>query len=113
MKNTTGRATLTEIVAQEKADVDRQAVHVSALDVECPVDKKTAAKILGISTDTLDEWTVKYEIPHFKYDMDENKGNRGRVVYLASDILAFRERFRAEGRDIKAEVEEIMAEVGK
>jgi len=73
-------------------------------DIECPIGKREAAEILGISTDTLDQWTVRYGIPHIKYDMDGNRGNRGKVLYLPSDLLEFRERFRVEGRDIKDEV---------
>jgi len=77
------------------------------VDIECPLTKTEAAEILGISTDTLDQWTAKYSIPHIKYDMD---GNRGKVLYLPSDLLEFRERFRVEGRDIEGEVGEMIKE---
>ena len=77
------------------------------VDIECPLTKTEAAEILGISTDTLDQWTAKYRIPHITYDMD---GNRGEVLYLPSDLLEFRERFRVEGRDIEGEVGEMIKE---
>ena len=89
----------------------RQSTQVKINHIECPIDKRTAAAILGISEATLDEWTARYGIPHYKYDMDQNTGNRGKVAYLASDILEFRERYRREGPTIEDEVEKILAKV--
>ena len=80
-------------------------------NVECPVDKRTAAKLLGVSTDTLDAWTVRYAIPHYKCDMEANSGNRGKVVYMASDVLEFRERFRVEGQNVQAEVDRMLSDI--
>ena len=88
-----------------------QAIHNES--IECPVDKQTAAQILGVSVDTLDQWTARYGIPHIKYDMDANRGNRGKVLYLVSDLLEFRDRYRVEGTDVRRKVEEIMAETGQ
>ena len=88
-----------------------QQLQIRKVDVECPIDKGAAARILGISTDTLDQWTARYAIPHYKYDMDGNRANRGRVVYLASDILAFRDQFRVEGRNVEADVDEMLAQI--
>jgi hypothetical protein len=85
-------------------------VQTEVVTIECPVDKETAADILGIAADTLDQWTAKYGIPHIKYDMDGNRGNRGKVLYLASDLLEFRARYRVEGRDVQSEVEEMLSE---
>lgn len=78
--------------------------------IELPVDKRTAAAILGISTDTLDEWTARGLIRHIKYNVPGNPGNRGKVLYLPSDLLAFRERYREVGRDVEAEVEQMIDE---
>jgi len=89
-----------------------QQVQIRKVDIECPIDKNAAAKILGVATDTLDQWTASYAIPHYKYDMDGNRGNRGKVMYLASDILQFREKFRVEGRNVTADVEEMLAGIG-
>ena len=87
----------------------QSAQTVQDQSIECPVDKQTAAQILGVSVDTLDQWTARYGIPHIKYDMDANRGNRGKVLYLVSDLLEFRDRYRVEGTDVRREVEEIMA----
>ena len=87
-----------------------QAQVIRKVDIECPINKTMAAAILGVSEDTLDQWTVRYGIEHYKYDMAGNTGHRGKVVYLASDILAFREQFRVEGRDIEGEVELMMSD---
>ena len=87
-----------------------QAQVIRKVDIECPINKTMAAAILGVSEDTLDQWAVKYGIEHYKYDMDGNTGHRGKVVYLASDILAFREQFRVEGRNIEREVELMMSD---
>jgi len=89
----------------------RQQLQLRKVDVECPIDKDAAARILGISSDTLDEWTARYAIPHYKYDMDGNRGNRGKVAYLASDILEFREQFRVKGRKIEKDVDRMLAEI--
>ena len=78
-------------------------------EIECPVGKQDAAKILGISQATLDEWTPRYGIVHMKYDMDGNTGNRGKVLYLASDLLEFRKRFMVAGRDVERDVEQMLA----
>ncbi|MFW6118815.1 MAG: hypothetical protein ACOC7S_00615 [Planctomycetota bacterium] len=91
---------------QRTAERKRPAEYVRA---ECPIGKREAAEILGISVDTLDTWTARYGIPHFKYDMDRNRGNRGKVVYLISDLLEFRKQYRVEGRDVEAEVDEMIA----
>ena len=56
---------------------------------------------------------MRYGIPHVKYDMEGNLGNRGKVVYLASDLLEFREKFKVEGRSIEADVHEMITEVDK
>jgi hypothetical protein len=66
---------------------------------ERPITKKEAAALLGVSTDTLDVWTARYGIRHVKYDMPGNRGNKGRVVYLREDILAFRDRFLVEDEE--------------
>ena len=84
-------------MAADREKPDQQ--HADRLEVECPIGKQKAAKILGVSTDTLDQWTAKYGIPHYKYAMEGNSGNRGKVVYLASELVAFRERFRVESSD--------------
>jgi len=81
---------------------------VRTVRIECPLTKKEAAQVLGVSVDTLDQWTAKYGIPHIKYDMDGNRGNRGKVLYLASDLLAFRDKFRVEGRDTRGEVSKMI-----
>ena len=65
----------------------------SPCTAEKPMTKKQAADMLGVSTDTLDAWTVQYGIRRVKYAMPANRGNKGRVAYLPSDILAFRDRF--------------------
>jgi len=81
--------------------------------IECPLGKEDAASILGISADTLDEWTARRLIPHIKYDVPGNRGNRGKVLYLPSDLLKFRTAYRMGGRDIEAEVEAMMDEASK
>ena len=78
-------------------------------DVERPVGKADAAAILGISVGTLDNWTARCGIPHVKYAVPGNPGNRGRVVFLPSELLAWREQFRVASRDIAAEAEELLA----
>ncbi len=103
-------------MAAEKQKTDHQRAEV--LEVECPIGKRKAAKILGVSTDTLDQWTAKYGIPHYKYAMEGNSGNRGKVVYLASELVEFREKFRVETRDIdrdpdRAEERDIGLEVDR
>ncbi len=81
-----------------------------ALDeIEFPIGKEDAAQILGICVDTLDTWTAKYGILHLKYDMAGNRGNRGKVMYLPSDLLAFRDRFMVAGRNIERDVEQMLA----
>jgi len=90
-------------MAANKEKTDFQNVKI--LEVECPVEKKKAAGILGISTDTLDQWTAKYGIPHYKYVMEGNTGNRGKVVYLVSDLIEFREKFRVESRGIDRDLD--------
>ncbi len=87
----------------------RAAAKATDEEIECPVGKERAAKILGICPATLDEWTARYGIRHIKYDMAGNTGNRGKVLYLPSDLLEFRERYRVNGRDVKGEVEAILA----
>ncbi len=82
---------------------------VSVDEIECPIGKEDAAQILGICVDTLDGWTARYGIAHLEYDMDGNRGNRGKVMYLPSDLLAFRERYRVNGRDIERDVEQMLA----
>ena len=77
--------------------------------VEYPMDKKRAAAFLGISGDTLDKWTARYGIPHVKYDMAGNRGNRGKVLYLLSDLTEFRARYRVQGRDVAGEVDALLA----
>ena len=104
-----GRKQITGIAAKQ-CGAKRNAGKTVMLEIECPIGKQQAAEILGISVDTLDQWTVRCGIPHYKYDMDGNRGNRGKVAYLASDILEFRERFKVERRDIEREVEKTMAE---
>ncbi len=100
------------VVPSATANVGEYATtRLDVHNVECPVGKRTAAKLLGVSTDTLDAWTVRYGIPHYKYDMEANSGNRGKVVYMASDVLEFRERFRVEGENVQAEVERMMSEI--
>jgi len=89
-----------------KSHLARTVTH----DIECPIGKREAAEILGISTDTLDQWTVRYGIPHIKYDMDGNRGNRGKVLYLPSDLIEFRDKFRVKGPDIEKEVAEMITE---
>ena len=76
--------------------------------IEYPIGKREAAKVLGISTTTLDEWTARYCIPHIKYDVEGNRGNRGKVLYIASELLAWRQQYHVEGRNIEAEVEEML-----
>jgi hypothetical protein len=88
----------------------KSTARIARVDIECPIGKADAARILGVSQDTLDQWTAEYGIPHIKYDMDGNTGNRGKVLYLPSDLLAFRSKYRAEGRDIGAEVEQMLSE---
>ena len=99
-----------ETVRPEEATAVQCSARTERVSIECPVDKKTAAQILGVSADTLDQWTAKYGIPHIKYDMDGNLGNKGKVVYLPSDLLEFRGRYRVEGRDVQDEVEEMLSE---
>ncbi|MCD6404958.1 MAG: protein kinase [Planctomycetes bacterium] len=94
----------TDRIAPRERAARRRAGRVSTGGVEYPIGKRDAAEILGISTDTLDQWTVKYGIPHYKYDVAGNRGNRGKVVYLASDILCFREKYRVVGRDIVCQI---------
>lgn len=93
-------------MAAKSDKTDRE--HAEVLEIECPIGKQKAAKILGVSTDTLDQWTAKYGIPHYKYSMDGNSGNRGKVVYLASDLVEFREGFRVGERDISADVDKML-----
>jgi hypothetical protein len=81
---------------------------IATLDVEHPVGKREAAAILGISIATLDTWTARCGIPHLKYDVPGNPGNRGRVVYLPSELLQWRAQFKVGQRDIAAEVEELL-----
>jgi len=92
-------------IQKPKSHLTRTVTH----DIECPIGKREAAEILGISTDTLDQWTATYGIPHIKYDMHRNRGNRGKVLYLPSDLLEFRDKFRVDGRNIEEEVEEMLA----
>ena len=66
-------------------------------DMERPLTKKQAAKLLGVSTDTLDVWTRDFGLRHIKYQMPGNPGGKGRVAYLPSDVLAFRRRFLVGG----------------
>jgi hypothetical protein len=68
-----------------------------AEEPEKPLSKKEAAELLGISTDTLDIWTRNLGLRHIKYEMPGNVGGKGRVAYLPSDILAFREQFMVGG----------------
>ena len=90
----------------------RRAARRTVEGIECPIGKREAAEILGISEDTLDRWTVRYGIRHLKYDMPQNGGNRGKVLYLPSDLLEFRNRFVVEGRQVAEEVERMIAEAG-
>ena len=76
--------------------------------IEVPVGKETAAAILGVSTDTLDRWTAKQGIPHIKYDVEGNRGNKGRVLYLPSEVLAFRERFHFAERPVSERVDDLL-----
>ncbi len=41
--------------------------------------------------------------------MASNRGNRGKVVYLISELVAFREKYRIEGRRIEMDVDEMIA----
>ena len=93
--------------------VNRAATEAVHLEVECPIGKQEAAKILGVSTDTLDQWTAKLGIPHYKYDVAGNTGNWGKVVYLATELLAFREQFKVAGEDIGRAVEDFMAQADR
>ena len=62
-----------------------------------------------MSTDTFDQWTARHGIPHGKYGVAGNKGNEGKVVYLATDVLNFREKFRVANGNIGRTVEELVA----
>lgn len=92
---------------------ERYSAKKEVVSIECPVGKRVAAAILGISEDTLDQWTAKYAIPHLKYDMNANRGNRGKVLLLPSDLLAFREQFMVGGRDIEQDVQQMVAEADR
>lgn len=78
------------------------------IEIECPVNVKTAAAILGVSAKTLYEWTARGLVPHLKYEV--GRGQKGAVRYLPADLLAFRDKFRQEGglEQIEADVEEML-----
>ena len=66
----------------------------SHVEPERPLSKKEAAELLGVSVDTLSNWTERFGIPYIKYALPDNRGNKGRVIYLVKDIMAFRDSFR-------------------
>ena len=98
-------------VRPQRAIKKHLTVEKKVVSIECPVGKKTAAEILGVSVDTLDQWTARYSIPHFKYDVAGNCGNRGKVLYLPSEVVAWREQYHVKGQDIGADVEQFIRDV--
>jgi len=68
--------------------------------IECTVSRPTAARILDISVDTLDELTTTYNIPHIRTHVDEDPPDRSRERYWLTDVLELPDRWRAEGRDV-------------
>lgn len=74
--------------------MNNELVEQRLVQPDVPISRKQAAKLLGVCLDTLDSWTVRLSIPHIKYDLPDNPGNKGKVIYFAKDLVAFRERFR-------------------
>ena len=81
-------------------------VAITEAVIECPVDRRMAANILGVSESTLDSWSAMGLIAHLKYDVRGRKG--GRVLYLPSELLRFRQEHNVSVRDIGAEVEKMI-----
>ena len=63
---------------------------------DIPISRKQAAKLLGVCLDTLDSWTIRFGIPHVKYDLPDNPGNKGKVVYFVRDLISFRDSFHVK-----------------
>jgi hypothetical protein len=63
MKKKTGRAT--KIATETEEHGARNKSSKEDLEFASPVSKEGAAKLLGVSCSTLDQWTAKYGIPHF------------------------------------------------
>ena len=58
--------------------------------IERPLTKQEAANILGVSTDTLDAWTARYGIAHYKFNVPANKGTRGSIRSRCMDSVTLR-----------------------
>ena len=67
----------------------RELLGVSAMEGECPLTVKQAAKFLGVSPQTVYLWVERKQIPHLRV-MGRN------IRFLKSDLETFRASFKQE-----------------
>src|SRR6266566_305445 len=67
----------------------RESPRFSAIEGECPLTVKQAAKFLGVSPQTVYLWVERKQIPHLRV-MGRN------IRFLRSDLEPFRASFRQE-----------------
>ena len=70
----------------------RELLGFSAMEGECPLTVKQAAKFLGVSPQTVYLWVERKQIPHLRV-MGRN------IRFLKSDLETFRASFRKEMGD--------------
>jgi len=67
----------------------RELLGFSAMEGECPLTVKQAAKFLGVSPQTVYLWVERKQIPHLRV-MGRN------IRFLKSDLETFRASFKQE-----------------
>ena len=71
----------------------REPQRLSAIEGECPLTVKQAAKFLGVSPQTVYLWVERKQIPHLRV-MGRN------IRFLRSDLEPFRASFRQEMENV-------------
>ena len=71
----------------------RESPRVSAIEGECPLTVKQAAKFLGVSPQTVYLWVERKQIPHLRV-MGRN------IRFLRSDLEPFRASFKQEMENV-------------
>ena len=70
----------------------RELLGFSAMEGECPLTVRQAAKFLGVSPQTVYLWVERKQIPHLRV-MGRN------IRFLKSDLETFRASFKQEMED--------------
>ena len=71
------------------ASITTSALAEELQDVELPITVPQAAKLLGVSPQTVYLWVERKQIPHFRL-------GRGLIRFLKSELVPFRAQFKQE-----------------